>query len=95
VSLRVKLLGFPDLKRLLGGTEITLALEAATLDELLDRLEQTYGAAVKRALLDANGHIDPTVQVIRNDREWIPRDDLGHPLKDGDRVTFLLMVAGG
>jgi molybdopterin converting factor small subunit len=95
VNLRIKLIGFPDLKRLIGSNEIEVPLEGATFGDLLRQLEYTYGAPVRKALLNEKGGVDGSVQVLLNDREWISREDLSLALTDGDRVTFLLMVAGG
>lgn len=95
MNLHVKLIGFPDLKRLIGGNEIALQVQGETLGDLLRHLEAAYGAPIRKALLDAKGIVDRSVQVLRNDREWISREDLSFPLQEGDRLTFLLMVAGG
>lgn len=95
MNLHVKLIGFPDLKRLIGGNEIALQVQGETLGHLLRHLEATYGAPIRKALLDAKGAVDRSVQVLRNDREWLSREDMSFALRDGDRVIFLLMVAGG
>jgi molybdopterin converting factor small subunit len=95
VNLRIKLFGFPDLKRLMGGNELTVKIDGGTFGDLLGHLEKTYGQPLKKALIGAGGEVDSSVQVLHNEREWISRDDLSHPLNDGDLVTFILMVAGG
>ncbi len=95
MSLRIKLFGFPDLKRLVGGSEITVEFEGGTFGDLLQYLKATYGVPLSRAILGEKGEVNAAVQVLHNDREWIARDDLSYPLRDGDAVTFILMVAGG
>lgn len=95
MNLRIKLFGFPDLKRLLGGSEITVEFEGGTFGDLLCYLKETYGALLSKAILGEKGEVNAAVQVLHNDREWIGRDDFSYPLRDGDAVTFILMVAGG
>jgi molybdopterin converting factor small subunit len=95
VNVRVRLVGFPELKRLLGKQEIDVESEAETLGDLLAHLKDKYGPAVVKLLLDDRGRLDPSVQVIRNEGEWLKKDDLSQPLREGDLLTFLLLVAGG
>ncbi len=95
MNVRVRLVGFPELKQLLGTQEIAVELEGRTLSDLLVHLKDRYGSAVAKALLDERDRLDPSVQVLRNEGEWLKKDDLSHPLRDGDLLTFLLLVAGG
>jgi molybdopterin converting factor small subunit len=95
VKVRVKFIGLPDIKRLLGGKEIALRLEGVTFGDLLKHLEQIYGEPLRRALLNDRGQVDNSVQVIRNELVQVAREDLSFPLKEGDTITFLFMMAGG
>jgi len=95
VKIRVKFVGFPDLRRILGGKEISVALEQGSFGELIRNLNSSYGASIREGLLDENGDVDQSVQVLINEQDWISREDFSFRLSDGDRVTFLLMVAGG
>jgi molybdopterin converting factor small subunit len=95
MKVKVKFLGFPDLKRKLGGDEIDLRLHGPTLSDLLDSLRERCGQEVAQVLLDEEGKVDQTIQIIRNGKEWLSRDELDQPLRDGDSITFLLMMAGG
>jgi molybdopterin converting factor small subunit len=95
VNLSVRFVGFPDMKRILGGKEISLQLEGVTFGDLLRHLEQSYGELLRKAILNDRGLVDDSVQVIRNERVPVVREDLSSPLKEGDLVTFLFMMAGG
>ncbi|MDY7038456.1 MAG: MoaD/ThiS family protein [Thermodesulfobacteriota bacterium] len=95
MNIKVKLIGFPDLKRIIGSNEVAVQVDGGTFGDLLKHLERTYGPPIRKALLDKKGAIDKSVQVMRNEREWISREDLTFPLNDGECLTFLLMVAGG
>jgi len=86
MRIRVKLVGFSEVERVIGGKEIDLHVEGSTFGDLLVYLQKTYGAAVLKNLRQ---------QILRNGEEWIKRDDLNHPLQDGDQVTFLQMMGGG
>jgi len=96
VRLRVKFIGFPEIQGLLGRKEIQVESPGPTLGDLLRVLAARYGSPVRKALINNEGSVDSTVQVIRNEREWIDRDALDLPLlEEDDRVTFLMMMAGG
>jgi len=95
VNICVKIIGFPDLKKNWGSNETTVGLEGRTFGDLLQKLKGAYADAIQKTLLNEKGAVHGSVQVLRNEREWIPREDLSFSLQDGDRVSFLLMVAGG
>jgi len=95
VNICVKTIGFPDLKKNWGSNEITVGLEGRTFGDLLQNLKLAYGDAIQKALLNEKRAVHGSVQVLRNERKWIPRGDLSFSLQDGDEVSFLLMVAGG
>jgi molybdopterin converting factor small subunit len=95
MNVRVRLIGFPDLKRLVGGNEVSVSLDGTSFGDLLRRLEESYGSPMRNALLDGKGGVDASVQVLKNERDWMSRDDPAQPLHEGDEITFMLMVAGG
>lgn len=93
---RVEFIGLPELRKAAGAKELPMELQEATLGGLLKELVSRYGLTARRNLLDANGlGVEQSVQVIRNGKEWLCREDLNTPLRSGDRITFMLMVAGG
>lgn len=97
MRLQVEFVGLPDLRKAAGSKQIHVEFPGAvtTLGELLAELARRHGSLIRGSLLDSRGMVDASIQVIRNGSEWLPREDMDRPLRDGDRVTFLLMVAGG
>jgi molybdopterin converting factor small subunit len=95
MEVRVTFAGLNELARAVGQKEVSAQLSGDTLGDLLRHLEQAYGAPLRKSLLTPAGTVHETVQVLRNGATWIARDDLQAPLKEGDSVTFLLMMAGG
>jgi hypothetical protein len=96
LKIDVETIGLPALSAVLGK-RARIDLEAgASLGDLVDRITRRFGPEARRVLLDRDGRLDPTVQVMLNDEGLIARDDLpGRLLKDGDRVRFMLLVCGG
>ncbi len=93
---RVEFIGLPELRKAAGAKELPMELQEATLGGLLKELVSRHGLIARRNLLDANGlGVEQSVQVLRNGKEWLSREDLNTPLRSGDRITFMLMVAGG
>lgn len=86
MKVKLKLVGFPEAERLMGGKEIDLKMDGNTYGDLLRHLEKSYGGSMMKNL---------RVPVIRNGREWIGMDDLSYPLQEGDRLTFLQVMGGG
>jgi len=86
MNIRLKLAGIQEMEQLIGGREIVLQVEGSTFGDLLSHLQKTYGRPVMKCL---------HCQILRNGKEWIRRDNLTHPLQDGDHVTFLQMMGGG
>jgi molybdopterin converting factor small subunit len=86
MRIKLKLVGFAEAERLIGGKEVDLQLEGSTFGDLLVHLQKRYGESVVKGLRQ---------QILRNGEEWIRRDDLHHSLQDGDRLTFLRMMGGG
>lgn len=94
-TISLEFVGFPDLKPVIGGSKVTVDTPCETFGDLLSYLKQTYGPLISKALLDEQGHVDQTVQVVRNEKEWIERDDFSVKLNNSDKIAFILMVSGG
>lgn len=95
LRITVEVIGLPELKKALGARQKTIETRGSTLGDLLEALESSVGLLARKSLRNDKGNIQDIVQVIRNGSEWLPRDDLGVELREGDKITFLLMVAGG
>ena len=91
----VKFIGFPMLRRKLGENRVEVLLDGSTFGDLLRNLEKTYGPVIRENVLNDRGHVAQNVQVLHNDTLWIERDDMKFALRSGDKVIFMLMVAGG
>ncbi|NWF94276.1 MAG: MoaD/ThiS family protein [Syntrophaceae bacterium] len=86
MKIRIKLVGFPEIERAVGGKEVDFQMKGRTFGDLLQCLEKNYGKPVIGHL---HGH------VLRNGKEWIQRENLTYALEDGDQITFLQMMGGG
>lgn len=86
MKIRIKLVGFPEVERTVGGKEIDLQVKGNTFNDLLHHLKNTYGEPVMKNLQG---------QILRNGKEWIHWDNLTYSLQDGDQLTFLQMMGGG
>ena len=85
----------PALPEAMGRNELELELAGETVSDLIDHLVARYGRKARLALYDKEGQLDPVVQILLNGREWITHDRLDSPLRDGDSVMLMLMLAGG
>lgn len=94
MKIHLEILGLPDLAKILGRrTEILFS--GGAVGDLIEFLIKGYGPKVGKLILDVNGHLDTTIQIILND-QFLPRDDISRQgLKDGDCVKFMLLVGGG
>jgi len=96
LKIEVETIGLPALSAVLGKTVRVDMEGGASLGDLVDRITRRFGPEARQVLLDRDGRLDLTVQVMLNNEGFIPRDDLsGRLLKDGDRVRFMLLVCGG
>lgn len=95
MKVNLKILGLPTLTKVIGKKELDLNFEGKTVNDLISYVVKRYGRKAEEALLDEEGKLDITIQVLLNGREWITHDRLDTILKDGDSVAFMLMVAGG
>jgi sulfur carrier protein ThiS len=91
----VESLGLPTLSALIGR-KVEVELTAGTAADLVDRLVARFGPKARQVLLDADGCLDLTIQVMVNEEAFLPREELAkRELKDGDRVRLILLAGGG
>jgi len=95
MRITVESLGLPTLSAVIGKkTEISL--EAGTVADLVRHLVGRFGPRARELLLDGDGNLDFTIQVMVNEEGFLAREELAQRgLKDGDRVRFMLLVGGG
>lgn len=71
-----------------------LKAEAATIQELIDRLDQEY-AGIKARLCEEGGNIRRFINVYVNEEDIRFLQGPSTPLKAGDEVSIVPAIAGG
>lgn len=95
MKITVESLGLPTLSAVIGK-KTDLDFNGGTVADLVDRLVGRFGPKAREVLLDGEGQLDLTIQVMVNDEGFLAREELPkRPLKDGDRIRFMLLVGGG
>jgi sulfur carrier protein ThiS len=95
MKVTVEFLSLPNVVKMVGGKEIQLQVPGETVDDLVRALIDRYGQKLGGFLLDADGKLDMAFRIMRNKREWIPRERTSTRLEEGDRLTIMLLVGGG
>jgi molybdopterin converting factor small subunit len=95
MTITVEFLSLPNVVKMVGSRTITVDFAGQTVESLIQQVTDKYGAEVRRFLLDESGRLDMAFRVLRNKEEWIHSDQMHRPLKDGDRITVMMLVAGG
>ena len=85
----------PMLSEVVGGDELELEFDGRTVRDLLAELAKRYGRRAADAMFDKTGELDREVQVLINQKTWVTRENVDAPLADGDRVTIMVLMAGG
>lgn len=81
------------LRRFTGG-QSKISAEAATVGELIQKLDAQYpGLGAK--LLDGDGEVKRFINVFRNDDEIRTLQGLNTPVSDGDKISIVPAMAGG
>ena len=95
MRIRIETLGLPTLAEAIGGrTEIELA--GATVADLVGELIGRFTAEARLRLVDADGGLERSIQIMLNEEGFLRRDEFAQRrLADGDRVRFMLLVCGG
>ena len=95
MKIQVESLGLPSLSKLIGK-KTEMEMVEGTVADLITLVVDRGGNKARKILLDNSGELDMTIQVMLNDKGFVPRDELARqPLKDGDRVKIMLLVGGG
>jgi sulfur carrier protein ThiS len=95
LKIQVESLGLPTLSKLIGKKS-QLEMADGTLADLVARILDRHGRQARKILLDQEGHLDLSIQVMVNDEGFLPRSEYSQRiLKDGDSVKFMLLVGGG
>jgi len=95
MKITVESLGLPTLSAVIGK-KAEFDFKGGTVADLVGLLVGRFGARARKVLLDGEGQLDLTIQVMVNDDGFLVREDLPkRELKDGDRIRFMLLVGGG
>jgi sulfur carrier protein ThiS len=95
LKIQVESLGLPTLASIVGKKS-DIELDGTTVADLVDQITKRHGTRAKQILLDNDGQLDLTIQVMVNDEGFLSRDRFSQrSLKEGDSVKFILLVGGG
>jgi sulfur carrier protein ThiS len=95
MKITVESLGLPTLSSVIGK-KAELDFKGKTVADLVEQLAARFGPKARAVLLDGEGRLDLTIQLMVNDEGFLAREDLPRrELKDGDRIRFMLLVGGG
>jgi len=95
MKISVEFLSVPVITKITGSKTLSLDFPGRTVDDLIDEMIDKYGPKLRRFLLDDSGKLDSVFKILLNKKEWIRREQMSTPLKDGDHVTLMMLVAGG
>ena len=95
MKIHIESLGLPTLAGLIGKKTV-LELNGRTVLDLISQIVNRHGKKAQTILLDQNGELDFTIQVMVNNEGFVPRKAYAtRVLEDGDSVKFMLLVGGG
>jgi molybdopterin converting factor small subunit len=95
MRIRIETLGLPTLAEEIGRrAEVELA--GSTVADLVAEIIGRFGPEARRVLVDPDGGLERSIQVMLNEEGFLARDELPlRRLAEGDRVRFMLLVCGG
>ena len=95
MKITVESIGLPNLTAVIGK-KTELEFQGGTVSDLVDQLAGRFGAEDRNVLLDGEGRLDQTIQVMVNEEGFLAREEFSkRALHDGDRIRFMLLVDGG
>ena len=96
MNIRLEFIGFPVIYDLFPEGSHSYTTAGNTLAQLLEDLAAHEDPRVKESLLDPTLEtIDPTIQVMVN-QKLVQKDQIqNQKIEEGDQITFLKLLAGG
>ena len=95
MKIQLESIGLPTLSKIIGKTS-QIEMPDGTVSDVISYLVKRVGRPAVKILLDQEGQLDLSIQVMVNDEGFLPRSDYKQRiLKDGDSVKFMLLVGGG
>ncbi len=95
MKVNIEFLGLPMLTKVIGKKKLELETSGETVKDVIDELINRYGKKAREAFYDPEGNFDLMVQITINGGPLIPANKHDTPLKEGDTLTFMLLLAGG
>ena len=95
MKITVEFLGLPNLSGILGKKS-EIEFPGGTVSDLTSTLIQRHGYKVKQMLIDSEGQLDSTIQIMINDDGFLPRHQFSEKsINENDIVRFMLLAGGG
>jgi MoaD family protein len=94
VKLQLKFF-LPMLSEAVGKDEMEFDFDGRTVGDLIAEIARRHGRRAADAIFDKQGELDREVQVLVNQKTWVTRENVDAELADGDRVTIMVLMAGG
>jgi molybdopterin converting factor small subunit len=95
MKITVEFLSLPNVVKMVGSKTILLDFSGKTVNDLVHEVAGKYGRDVQKFLLDENGQLDMSLGLTLNKQEWLRHNQMDRPLRDGDRITIMMLAAGG
>ena len=95
MKIKVEFIGLPMVSKLVGGKSVSIDFPGKTIEDLVEHIAGRYDPKVRSFLLDEEGKLDMSFQVLLNGEEWVQRKEMGKTLRDGDAVAIMMLAAGG
>ncbi|MGB9628134.1 MAG: MoaD family protein [Thermodesulfobacteriota bacterium] len=95
MKINVEFLGLPMISNVIGKKKLELDISGNRVKDVLEELIQRYGKKVREALYDPQGNFDSMIQVSLNGKTILSPDQHDTPLKEGDSLLLMLLLAGG
>lgn len=95
MNITVEFLSLPNVVKMVGSKSVTFDFRGNTVNDLVRELAAKYGKSVQQFLFDETGRFDLSLALTVNKQEWIRREQMDRTLHDGDRVTIMMLAAGG
>ena len=95
MKITVEFLGLPTLSGVIGKKS-EIDFPGGTVSDLTSFLIQRYGPKIRQMLLDTDGKLDSSIQVMINEDGFLPRHQLSETsIQENDLIRFLLLAGGG
>ena len=84
----------PQILRRFSGNRYEMEIEAKTVRELIDKLDEKY-KGIKDVICDEDGRVKRFVNIFVNNEDIRFLEGLDTSLEDGDEVSIIPAIAGG